>query len=181
MKKKTFLPASLLALLMILLTFGIALAHTTVHAGNYEIEVGWVNEPAVVGQRNAVVVNVSDTTAEDKEVDVSKLLVSVSYGGQTKTLELQPLSEDTKNQYILPVLPTVAGQYTVQLRGKLGDTDVNLDVQPEEVMAADTLSFPSAPAAAPAQPAMRLGDWLAIGALVIALAALFLALRKNRA
>lgn len=179
MTRKTFTSASFLALLMVLLTFGIALAHTGVKAGNYEIEVGWVDEPAVVGQRNAIVVNVSDTTAADKEVDISKLLVTITYGGQTKSLALQPLGEDSKNQYIAPIIPTVAGEYTVQLRGKLGDTDVNADVAVEEVAAADILSFPSVPAQA--QPAtMRLGDWLGIGALVVALVALVFAFRKTR-
>jgi hypothetical protein len=185
MNKKILFSASFLALLAVMLTVGIALAHTTVHAGNYEIEVGWLDEPALVGQRNAVVVNVLDTTDEEKEVDVSKLQVNVTYGGETKPLTIQPLSEDAKNQYIAPILPTIPGEYTVQLRGKIGDTDVNLDVQPEEVAAADTLAFPSAPAAGQrgAGGGLRLGDWIAIGALVIALAALVLgviALRKTR-
>src|SRR5258706_2700586 len=137
--------ATLFALIALVLTFGIALAHTSVHAGNYEIEVGWVDEPPVIGQRNAIVVNVADTTATDAVVDVSKLVVSVTYGGESKTLELQPLSEDATNQYIAPILPTIPGQYSVHLSGKLGDTDVNADVQPEEVASTDKLAFPAAP------------------------------------
>jgi hypothetical protein len=185
MNKKALFLASLLALFAISLTVSIALAHTIVHAGNYEIEVGWLDEPPLVGQRNAVLVNVSDTTAVDKEVDVSKLVVNITYGGETKSLTLQPLSEDTKNQYVAPIIPTIPGEYTVQLRGKLGDTDVNLDVQPEEVATADTLAFPSTSGAGQrgAGGGFRLGDWIAIGALVIALAALvlgFVALKKNR-
>ena len=185
MHKKTLPTALILALLVVLSTFGIALAHTSVHAGNYEIEVGWADEPPVIGQRNAVVVNVADTTDEEKEVDVSKLLVSVTYGGQTKPLTLQPLSEDAKNQYIAPILPLVPGEYTLQLRGQIGDgTDVNLDVQPEEVESTDALAFPSA-LALPGQnnSGLTLSDWLAGGALVVALAALglgFAALRKTR-
>jgi hypothetical protein len=179
-KKKTLLPASFLALLMVVLTFGMALAHTGIKAGNYEIEVGWQDEPAVVGQRNAIVVNLADSTADDKLVDTSKLVVNIVYGGQNKTLTLQPLSEDSKNQYIAPIIPAVPGEYTVQLRGKIGDTEVNADVPVEEVAPVDSLAFPSVPAAPQAQPAMRLGDWLAIGALVVALAALVLAIRKSR-
>jgi hypothetical protein len=170
-------------MLATVLTFGIALAHTTVNAGNYAIEVGWVDEPPIIGQRNAVVVNVSDTTAADKEVDISKLVVSVTYGGQTKALTLQPLSEDAKNQYIAPILPMIAGQYTVQLRGQVGDgTNVNLDVQPEEVVASDTLAFPSAKSNGGSNAGLGLGTWLAGGALLVALAALILgivALRKS--
>ena len=183
MKRKTLLNASLLAMLAAALTFGIALAHTTVNAGNYAIEVGWVDEPPIIGQRNAVVVNVSDTTAADKEVDISKLVVNVTYGGQTKQLTLQPLSEDAKNQYIAPILPMIAGQYTVQLRGQVGDgTNVNLDVQPEEVVASDTLAFPSAQSKGGSNAGLGLGTWLAGGALLVALTALILgivALRKS--
>lgn len=188
MNKKHLINATLLALLAVALTFGIALAHTTVHAGNYEIEVGWTNEPAIIGQRNAVVINVADTTAADKEVDVSKLVVNITYGGETKTLTLQPLSEDAKNQYIAPILPTIPGQYTVQLRGKIGDgTDVNLDVQPEEVVSSDTIAFPSNNQGGGQRGGGfnvgGLTTWLAGGALLVALVALvlgILALRKPR-
>lgn len=173
--KKNFVSAGFVALLLVFFTFNLVLAHTGVKAGNYELEVGWVDEPAVVGQRNAIVVNLSDSTAADKMVDISQLLVSITYGGQTKTLTLQPLSEDSTNQYIAPIIPTIAGQYTLQLRGKIGDTAVNADVAVEEVTPADALSFP----AAPAQAAMPAIDWLAILALVIAVAALLLALKKS--
>ena len=88
MKKKFFLPAGLIALFALLLTVQIVFAHTAVTAGNYTIEVGWVNEPAIVGQQNAVVVNVS-TTSDHKPVgDVSGLIVAISYGDQGKTLTL---------------------------------------------------------------------------------------------
>ena len=143
--RKALIRATLLASFALLVVYGVALAHTTVHAGKYDLEVGWVDEPPVVGQRNAIVVNVVDTTAAGAAVDISKLIVNVTYGGQTRTLQLQPLSEDAVNQYIAPILPAVPGQYTVQLRGALGDTAVNVDVQPEEVVPADTLAFPKVP------------------------------------
>ncbi len=187
MNKKMLPSATLFALIALVLTFGIALAHTSVHAGNYEIEVGWVDEPPVIGQRNAIVVNVADTTATDAVVDVSKLVVSVTYGGESKTLELQPLSEDATNQYIAPILPTIPGQYSVHLSGKLGDTDVNADVQPEEVASTDKLAFPAAPGgqgqrgggfggAGGFNGGFRLSDWLAGAALVLGV----LAFRKAR-
>lgn len=201
MQRKTFLPASLLALLMILVTFGIAMAHTGVKAGNYEIEVGWVDEPAIIGQRNAIVVNVADSTAKDAVVDISKLVVNVTYGGQTKTLTLQPLSEDSKNQYIAPIIPTVAGEYTVQLRGKIVTTDVSADVTVEEVFPTDIVAFPSvgsdgggesstaglAPAGAGrnnTSVGLGLAEWLGIAALLFSLTGVgfaFAAYQKARA
>lgn len=191
--KKTILAAALSALLLVIFTFGTALAHESVHVGNYEVEIGWLNEPAVAGQRNAIVVNVADGADATRDVDVSKLVVNIAYGDQTKTLTLQPLSEEAKNQYIAPILPTIPGKYTIQLRGKLGETDVSTDVEPEEVLAADTISFPSGQGA----PGQRNGGfgggnfgggfglttWLSGGALLVALVALalgILALRKSR-
>ena len=66
------------------------------------MEVGWVDEPPIVGQRNAVVVNVTNTKATDSLVDISKLTVNVKLRRPTKNFTLQPLSEDTKNQYTDP-------------------------------------------------------------------------------
>ena len=63
MNKRMMVAACLLAL--ILLTFGvrIASAHTTVKSGPYAIEIGWVSEPPIIGQMNAIVVNISTTNS----------------------------------------------------------------------------------------------------------------------
>ncbi len=184
MNRGTFFIAAAVAAIAVIFSFQTASAHTTVHVGDYDVEIGWVDEPPVIGQRNAVVVNVSNTKSTDATVDISKLTVNVTYGGQTKTLTLQPLSEDTTNQYIAPILPMVAGQYTVQLRGQLDTTDISQDVTPEEVVSADTLEFPSVASAAAASPqtatSLNWSQWLSIVALIAALAALLLALRKTR-
>ncbi len=160
-----------------------ALAHTTVHAGSYDVEVGWMDEPPIVGQQNAIVVNVSNTASADAQVDVSKLSVDVTYGGQTKTLTLEPLSEETRNQYITPILPTVPGLYTVQLRGQLDSTSISQDVQPEEVAQPGVLAFPSIPSDARSSQGAVLGLWLGAAGLVAALGGLALAivaLRQRR-
>jgi hypothetical protein len=175
MNKKVLSIASVVATMAIIFTYQIASAHTTIHVGDYDVEVGWVDEPPIVGQRNAVVVNVTNTKATDSVVDISKLTVNVSYGGQTKTLTLQPLSEDTQNQYIGPILPLIAGQYTVQLRGQLDTTDISSDVQPEEVVPSDTLAFPSASASQPQNSSMSLSGWLSVIGLIAGLSGLILA------
>ncbi|MEP6896598.1 MAG: hypothetical protein ABI986_13410 [Chloroflexota bacterium] len=144
MNKKYFISACLMVLLALLSSYQTAFAHEGVTAGNYELEIGWVNEPPIVGQPNAIVVNVSDTstgTAQPVEA-ISGLTVTVTYGDQNKLLTLQPLGEDTSGQFVAPILPTVPGQYTISLGGKIGATDVNAQVEPEEVGAADTLQFP---------------------------------------
>ncbi len=163
----------------------LASAHTSYPAGDYEIEVGWVDEPAIAGQRNAFVVNVSNTKDAAAKVDVSKLTVEVIYGGQTKALELQPASEDAVNQFIAPIIPAIPGQYTLRLSGMLDASPVTLEAQPEEVKPASELAFPTVKAQVSAS-ANQVGGpdtWLAGAALVIGLAGLGLsaaALRRGR-
>jgi hypothetical protein len=183
MNKKSLFIASALAIIALVFSFKNAYAHTTVHVGDYDLEIGWVDEPAIVGQRNAIVVNVENTTAPDAEVDVSNLTVSITYGGQTKVLGLEPLSEDTTNQYIAPILPTIRGQYTLQLRGQLDNTDINEDVQPEEVAASDALAFPSQAQTETQNSGSGWSQWLSIIAFISGLAGLvlgFLAFQKTR-
>jgi hypothetical protein len=180
MRGKVFSTASLAAVLAVIFSYQIASAHTTIHVGNYDVEIGWVDEPPIVGQRNAIVVNVSNTTNANSVVDISKLTVDVNYGGQTKTLTLQPLSEDTTNHYIGPILPLVAGQYTVQLRGQLDSTNISSDVQPEEVVPADTLAFPGATTTQSQSGGISLSGWLAVIGLIVGLSALILAFLAYR-
>lgn len=179
MNTKLFMAACLLALIALLTGYQTALAHETITAGDYEIEIGWLNEPPVVGQQNAIVVDVSDmSSAEAQPVeDVSSLTVTLSYGGQSKTLTLAPLGEDTPGQFVAPVLPTVPGQYALILGGKLGDTAVDAQVEPEEVAPADTLEFPSA---APQSADLGLMNWLIYLSLLIGLIALVLGVMALR-
>ena len=73
-----------LILVALLLNFQNVLAHTPVTDGTYTIEVGWTDEPPVVGQRNAVVINVSDSA--------NLVGHSVRVGEHESALEVQILS-----------------------------------------------------------------------------------------
>jgi len=182
MNKKKLWTAGLISLFALVLNFQLALAHEHVTVGDYEIEYGWINEPVIAGQMNAFVVNVSDTSSGEAQPveDVSALTATVSYGGQSKTLMLQPLGEDTRGQFVAPILPTIPGQYTLTFGGNLGDTDVNnVEVTPEEVETADIIQFPSV------APAMQneSGNWLTWLAVFLGLIGVVLgtaALRKAR-
>ncbi len=182
MNKKKLWIASLISLIALVLNFQLALAHESVAVGNYEIEYGWLNEPVIANQPNAFIVNVSDTSGGDTQPleDVSALTVTVSYGGQTKTLTLQPLGEDTPGQFVAPILPTIPGQYTLILGGKLGDTDVNnIEVEPEEVETADTIQFPLVASAGTGAETSWL-IWLSLFIGLIALWLSVMSLRKAR-
>lgn len=184
MKRQTFWLAGFLAFLALILNFRFALAHQSITAGDYEIEFGWLNEPPVAGQSNAVVVNVSTTSGEHVE-DISSLSVTISYGGQEKALTLQPLDEHSSGHFIAPVLPTVPGQYTLHFGGTLGDTAVDTEVEPEEVQPAETLQFPVLANTDSTEQAGQSSDlgmlnWLTYLSLLVGLIALVLAVMALR-
>ena len=182
-----YLTAGLVCIIAIGLIFRTASAHQTIVVGDYEVEIGWLDEPPVVGQRNAIVVNIasnlpssadSNSGSSADTIDITGLMVNVSYGGETKPLSLQPLSEDSQGQYIAPIIPTRPGIYTIQLSGTLGSSPVQAEVEPEEVDTAGSLQFP-----APGKTNPNLPLALGVGALLVSLAALATALigpRRNR-
>lgn len=183
MNRRLLITASLLALIALLTSYQTVFAHEHITVGDYEIEIGWADEPPVAGQQNGIAIGVSDTSgAEAQPVeDVSSLTVSISYGGQSKTLTLEPLGEDTPGQFVAPILPTIPGKYTISFGGLLGDTPVDAQVEPEEVAPADTIQFP---ALEPSAQSADLGlmNWLIYLSLLVGLIALVLGvmgLRKS--
>ncbi len=181
MRALKFVVACLFAMELAWFSTNLVSAHQTVTAGPYNVEIGWLDEPPIVGQMNAIVMNLSTSDGKSTPVTeaITGLTLTVSYGGQSKILTLQPLGEDTPGQYVAPILPAVAGLYTVDVTGKLGTTDVKVEVQPEEVQAPDSVQFPQV-ATSSGGSSFGPAGWLAITGLVIGLAALILAALKLR-
>lgn len=185
MNKRIFGLAGFFALIALILNFHIGLAHESITVGDYTLEIGWLSEPPIVGQQNALVINVSTTSDGQPVEDISGLTVTVSYGGQTKTLTLQPLATDTPGQFVAPIIPTVPGEYTVILGGTLGSTTVAADTHVEEVQPTDTLQFPPDAKTTSSGQSAELGtlNWLIYLSLLVGMTALVLAvmaLRKTR-
>jgi hypothetical protein len=166
----------------IFLLTGSASAHTTIIVGKYAVEIGWVNEPPIANEPNDVVVNVAGAPSEGstpaagpaptqiapESIDVSKLVVTAEYGGQSKQLTIQPLGEDTPGQYVAPMMPTRAGIYTIHLTGMVGDTAIDKDVQPEEVQLPDLVQFPRLPGEQSSNSSgLGLAGWLGIAGVVL--------------
>ena len=167
MKNKIVIPALSILLLLLILNVQSAFAHEGITIGDYDLEIGWLNEPPITDQMNGIIVNV--TTGDEEPVeDVSNLTVSVMYAGQSKALILQPLGEDTPGQFVAPILPAAQGQYTVHLGGKLGDTDVSADVDVEEVQSPVGIQFPIVDASSQSS-GFGLTGWLAVLGLIFGL------------
>ena len=182
MKNNTLWLAGLFAFLAVLLNLQPALAHEGITVGDYEIVVGWVSEPPIAGQMNAIEIRVSDTSSGTDEPveDISALTITVSYGGQEKTLALEPVGADSPGQFIAPILPTTAGEYEVIFGGKLGETTVDAETHVEEVQPADILSFPVVDSARADRTSFALTEWLAAVGLITGLAALGLSIYSLR-
>jgi len=125
-KKQALWLSGLLALIALILNFQLTLAHESITVGDYTLEVGWLNEPPVAGQNNAIVVHVLTTSDNQPVEDVSSLTVTISYGGQNKTLTLEPVDEHSPGQFIAPIVPTVPGQYAVIFGGRLGESTLSM-------------------------------------------------------
>ncbi len=142
MRAKLLARALIVGGLLALAVTSIALAHTSLKIGPYTVEVGWVDEPPIVGEKNAVFISIANDATGKPVEGVSTLNVTVSTGGKERQLELRPLSEDQPGRYAADFIPTRRGTYTVKLSGQIEQTDVMTNTDIEEVVPASDLQFP---------------------------------------
>jgi hypothetical protein len=118
------------ALVVVIASLFILSGHADAHErrtiGPYEIEVGWLNEPAYLGQLNSIALHVTDTRNSRPATGLEKTLTAdVAAGGlspYTLTLSAQ---FDTPGSYEGWIMPTVAGSYTFHLKGKIDTLNVD--------------------------------------------------------
>ena len=141
--KKSFLLLSIL----LISGFGIssAFAHTTIQVEQYEIEVGWGDEPPVIGLQNTLVVEIrelgekegirSATTGAFKNLEAS-----VVSGGSTKSLDMN--SDPIPGVYYAKIIPTKTGTMSVKLIGELNGLEIDVIIPVEDVESQSILQFP---------------------------------------
>lgn len=187
----------LFASLLTALTGGAA-AHVDVDVGDgqYVMEVGFRDEPALQGQPNAVYIAVEKyATGGAEPVDglAGTLQAEVSRDGETKTIPLVPMGD---GKYEAPFVPTATGDYTFRIFGDIDSNAVDESVTsgPQTFNSVDPLSaheFPPATAGnaaqaelAAAQNAAAQARTFAIVSLVVGVlalvAALLLGMRNRR-
>lgn len=118
-----------------------ASGHTHVHVGDFELSIGWANEPTYVGVPNGVEVTISDHDGQPvNDLGAGDITVVVSTADQsTEVLPLEPafgvvpgrpqlVSFGTPGQYVADLLPTVPGDYTFQFAGTLHEETVDVTV-----------------------------------------------------
>jgi hypothetical protein len=137
---------------------GIAYGHTVDAVGEYRVEIGWMNEPVVSGETNAIEFNVSPLIpcpeiseaikcAESQEFkngisDLKKTIkIKLIYKDDTITLPLSP-DHNIPGKYYAFVNPTVSGFYQANILGTIVDTPISLSMHPPKVAERSYIEFP---------------------------------------
>jgi hypothetical protein len=153
MKRKLLLaPGLVLVAIAGVLMFGsTALAHERRAVGSYTFVVGFLNEPAIVDEPNAIDLRVTRTSDSSPVTGLEQTLKAeiTSEGGSEKLeVQLRPRF-NTPGAYDGRFLPTKAGVYTFRISGSIEGTQVE-----ERFTSSDsTFSSVATPVAFP-QPAV---------------------------
>ena len=129
---------------------GVALAHEERTIGEYDVEVGFFEEPAVVNQLNGVFLEVSREGEPVEGLDETlKVELIVGGGAETKELAFEAI-EGEPGSYVAKFLPTLAGDYTFRIFGNIEalQVDESFESGPgrfDSVESLDEIAFPEAP------------------------------------
>jgi len=148
----------ILLLLIILGSIGIAYGHTVDSVGDYRVEIGWMNEPVVSGETNALEFYASPLISCPEILESLKCAESQKFQngieGLKKTVKIQlifkdesltlPLSpdHDIPGKYYAFVNPTVSGFYQANILGIIEDTPISLSMHPPKVDERAYIEFP---------------------------------------
>lgn len=148
------LPAG--ALLLSLALVPSAAAHTGIEVGPFLLDIGWRNEPALVGQPNAVQVTivVHDTNKPVLDLGADDLQVVVSTAGvDSPALAFVPAFDASEGagplgEYNAALVPTAPGDYTFHITGVIRKTAVDVTLASSDgafdpVAGTSELEFPA--------------------------------------
>jgi hypothetical protein len=152
---------------------GTALAHGHTTVGDYELVIGFHNEPAYQDEPNGLDLFVTNTKTGEKVTGLaSTLSAEISYGDSKKAVQVKPqFGED--GAYTAYVLPTEAGNYTWHIFGTIKTTPVDLKMtsSPDTFSAVQpksNVAFPSAlPSPSALQQQIDAVNRMAVGALIV--------------
>lgn len=141
--KQVLLPV--LLVLSLGLVFSPASAHTIMTVENIEVDVGWKEEPPVVGLLNAITIKVSEIVSEGVRSGITNafkdMTATAKFGGAEKQLDIN--SDPRPGHYFSKILPTRTGTITVELSGEVEGIPINLEIPIEDVESQAALAFPT--------------------------------------
>jgi hypothetical protein len=102
-------------------------AHDAHTVGAYRLEIGWKEEPALAGLRNAVTVEVTDAASRAPVSDLGggSLSAEVTFGDEHLALPLRP-DREHRNLLQAWLLPTRAGTYAFHITGRVKDQPIDI-------------------------------------------------------
>lgn len=130
---------------------GIAYAHTVDSIGEYRVEIGWMNEPVVSGDTNAIEFYVSPLVPD---LDLKDQVFKNGISGLNKTVKIQLVYKDESimlllspdhnipGKYYAFVNPTISGFYQANILGTIEDTPISLSMHPPKVEERSYIEFP---------------------------------------
>jgi len=133
-------------------------AHTVDVVGDYRVEIGWMNEPVVSGETNAIEFYVSPlipcpniqepikcAESQPFQNGVAGLKDTIKmrliYKADTITLPLAP-DHNISGKYHAFVNPTVSGFYQANILGTIEETPISLSMHPPKVAERSYIEFP---------------------------------------
>ena len=138
------------ALLLALAVPGLASAHERRDVGKLQFVVGFIAEPAILGEPNGIDLRITDRASGQPVEGAEKTLkASVQYGGgQPRELALRARF-GMKGAYTADLIPTRAGAYSFTFTGAVGDEPVDQQFESgpgrfNDVEDAAKLQFPEA-------------------------------------
>jgi hypothetical protein len=127
-----------------------ALAHGHIEVGNYEIVIGFHNEPAIQGQPNSLDLFVTQAAGGQPVNGLEESLsAELIFGGSTKSMAIEPAPERDGAYTTESLILTRAGDYTWRIFGMLDENtpvDVSLTSSPDtfgSVQPAADFQFPA--------------------------------------
>lgn len=113
--------------LSVSLMTSVALAHGQTTVGDYDIEIGFHNEPAYVNEPNGLDLFVTNNKTNDKVTGLEDTLqAEIIFGSSKKSLKIE--ATETDGAYTAYVVPTAVGDYTWHIFGKIKDTPVDISM-----------------------------------------------------
>ena len=169
----------LLALFALAMPLTTSAHETRTVADDYKFVVGFVIEPAIAGEVNGVLLEV--TTGDQPVEGLSDTLqAQIIYGDQTKDVTLTP-SFDAPGTYTSTFIPTAPGDYTFRFHGQIDGVDVDetFTSSPEgfdSVAPRSEFEFPAEEGSASREVAMP----ATVGGVLLALGGLGLTVHRRR-
>ena len=110
----------------LLIFSGHAYAHERRTVGPYQFVVGWLNEPAYLGQLNSLDLRITDTRNTQPVAGLEKTLTAdLAAGGLAPYTLTVSARFGTAGAYNGWIMPTAAGAYTFHIKGKIDTLDVD--------------------------------------------------------